>query len=171
MTRSCVLLTVILVHVVVLYGLVHAPPRRTIDGPPMFGPAIANRPVVEQAHPLRSRPWIPPAVEKSTLRVGLWHFPRVDIWPLAGEGCPSLSEFGPLMGTQPLAEGASAPAKHAPPQSIPASQSPRMVRWLRPAYPLEWAKTELEGTVQLGFRILPSGVADGIAFESSAGAQ
>lgn len=169
--RACLFLAIIFAHAVLFYELTHAPARATSDGPPMFGPAIANRPVAEQARPLRSRPWIPPAVEKSTVRVGLWHFPRVDIWPLAGESCPTPSEFGPLMGTQPVAVGASAPAKHPPPRSIPATQSPRMVRWLRPAYPLEWAKTEMEGTVQLGFRILPSGETDEIAIESSAGSQ
>src|SRR5579863_9032968 len=111
MTRSFVLLTVILVHGVLLYGIMHARPRRTMDGPPMFGPAMANKPVVEQAHPIRSRPWQPPATEKSTYRVEEWHFPRVDIWPATGEACPTTSEFGPLLDTQPQADEEQAPSR------------------------------------------------------------
>jgi TonB family protein len=172
MTRSAVLLTVILVHAVLLYAIIHAPPRRTFDGPPMFGPAVANKPVVEQAHPLRSRPWQPPpATEKSTYRVEEWHFPRVDIWPVTGEACPTTSEFGPLLDTQPEADEAQAPPRHAPPQSIPTSQKPRMVLWLRPAYPLDWARTEMEGTVRLRLKIRSTGATSEIKIQRGSGSQ
>jgi TonB family protein len=172
MTRSCVLLAVILVHAAFLYGIIHAPPRRTLDGPPMFGPAIANKPVVEQTHPMRSRMWQPPpATEKSTYRVEEWHFPRVDIWPVTGEGCPTTSEFGPLLDTQPDADEAQAPPRHAYPPSIPTSQKPRMVLWLRPTYPLDWARTEMEGTVRLRLIIRSTGATSGIRIQRSSGSQ
>jgi TonB family protein len=170
-TRSCVLLTVILVHAVLLYEIIHAPARRTFDGPPMFGPAMANKPVVEQVHPIRSRPWQPPTTEKSTYRVEEWHFPRVDIWPVTGEGCPTTSEFGPLLDRQPEADVAQAPPRHAPPQSIPTSQKPRMVLWLRPAYPLDWARTEMEGTVRLRFIIRSTGATSESKIQRSSGSQ
>ncbi len=150
----------------------HAPPRRTIDGPPMFGPAVANKPVVEQTHPIRSRPWQqPPAAEKSTYRVEEWHFPRVDIWPVTGGPCPTASEFGPLLDTQPEADEARAPPRHAPLQPTPASQKPRMVLWLRPAYPLDWARTEMEGTVRLQLIIRSTGATGEIQIQRSSGSQ
>ena len=171
MTRACVLLTVILVHAVLLYDVIHAPPRRTFDGPPMLRPATANKPVVEQAHPIRSRPWQPQATETSTSRVDEWHFPRVDIWPVTGEACPTTSQFGPLFDTQPEADPAQAPPGHTPPQSVPKSQKPRMVRWLRPSFPLDWARTEMEGTVRLRFVIRSTGATSEIDIQRSSGSQ
>jgi TonB family protein len=169
-TRSYVVVAVILAHALVLYALMHAPARVTFDGPSMFGAAIANQPVVEQAQPLRSRPWQPPVTKVvATHRVREWHFPRVDIWPVTGEPCPTTSEFGPLMGTRPVAEEVQAQSIHAPKLAIPKIQEPRMVLWLRPAYPLEWARTEMEGTVLLNLRIGPTGDTSEIKIARSSG--
>ncbi len=156
--RSYVLLIVVLAHAALLYAAIHSRARTTFDGPSMFGPATANKPVVEQTDPLRSRPYHPPVVDRSISEVQEWHFPRVDIWPVTGEACPTPSEFGPLMDAQPRAENkAQAPASAPQPPSIPKAQMPRMVLWLRPAYPLEWAWTEREGTVRLGLRYVRPG--------------
>jgi TonB family protein len=156
--QACVILAVVLAHAVILYEMTHAHSRATHDGPPMFREAIANKPVVEQTHPIRSRPWQPPVVDTSTYAVRNWRFPRIDIWPVTGEGCPIPSEFGPLMDTEPVADQAQAPP-------------PRMVLWLRPAYPLEWARTEMEGTVRLGLGIHPTGDPYEIEIERSSGSQ
>jgi outer membrane biosynthesis protein TonB len=169
--RSCVLLAVMLAHAVALYKLTHAPARATVDGPPMIRPAFAKDSQSEQAQPIRSRPWQPPVAETSTYAVQNWRFPRIDIWPVTGEGCPTPSEFGPLMDAEPEAEEAQVPPKRAPAQSIsvPTTEKPRMVLWLRPAYPLEWARTEMEGTIRLGLRIRPTGDAYEIEIERSSG--
>ncbi len=171
MIRSCILLTIILVHVVLLYQIAHAPPRRTLDGPPMFGAAIAEKPVIEQAHPVQSRPWQSASLEKATHRVQEWHFPRVDIWPVTGEPCPTPAEFGPLMEALPVADEAQVLTRLPIPPKIPRGQKPRMVLWLRPAYPLEWARTEMEGTVALGLRIRSTGNTEEIQIERSSGSQ
>jgi TonB family protein len=169
--RSWVVLAIILAHALVIYGLAHAPARVTLDGPPMFRAAIANEPIIEQVHPVRSRSWQPPAAEVSTRRVREWHFPKVDIWPVTGEACPTASQFGPLMGTRPVADEAPAQATPDSKLPIPKSQEPRMVLWLRPAYPLEWARTEMEGTVMLSLRIGPTGDTSEIEIGRSSGSQ
>lgn len=166
--RSCVIATVILIHAVLLYEATHARARPALDDPPMFGPAIAKKPVPEQAH-LELRPWASSAAEPSTYRVQEWHFARTDIWPVTGEACPTPSEFGPFIGTQAETDEGPTPTNRAVSKTIPTAQKPRMVLWLRPAYPLEWARTELEGTVELTFRIPPTGHTDGIEIERSSG--
>jgi TonB family protein len=144
-----------------------------MDGPPLLQPIIAEHWVPEPAQALRSRPWQPPVVESSPYDVRNWRFPRVDIWPVTGEGCPTPSEFGPWMGAQPIPEATQTPPKPTPAPAIstPASEKPRMVQWLRPDYPLEWAQTELEGTIQLSLRILSIGDTDDIRIERSSGSQ
>lgn len=172
-TRSFLLLFVLLAHAWVLYELTHARGRATLDGPPMFRAAIANAPIRE-AVPIRSRPWLPPVVERSSIHgVRAWHFPRIDVWPVNGEGCPSPHDSGPLMDADPVAEEEQAQPYPAPrePTAIPKIQKPRMVVWLRPSYTLDWARTEMEGTVRLGFRVLPTGGTDQIEVERSSGSQ
>jgi protein TonB len=172
-TRSFVLLAVVLAHVVALYALTRTPSRIGIDGPPLIREAISKKWVPDPVRAIRSRQWQPPAAEVPTYDGQEWHFPRVDIWPVTGEACPTPSEFGPLMDVQPVAEEAQGPPQHAPAQSTsaPAARTPRMVLWLRPAYPLEWARTELEGTIRLGLRIRPTGDTYQIAVERSSGSQ
>jgi TonB family protein len=77
------------------------------------------------------------------------------------------------MDKEPVPEEPQAPPKHPPAQSVsvPILQRPRMVQWLRPAYPLEWAQTELEGTMRLGFQIDQTGATHGIEIERSSGSQ
>ena len=170
--RSFLLIAVVLAHAGVLYELAHARVKPLSDGPAMFGPAIAQNPV-RQARLIQSRPWVPPVVESSIAGVRAWHFPRVDIWPVNGEGCPTPTDTGPLMGTAPVAEQDHTQLHRAPgePTSIPATQKPRMVVWLRPSYTLDWARTELEGTIQLGFRIRPTGYTYQLEIEQSSGSE
>jgi protein TonB len=171
--RSFLLLFVLLAHAGVLYELTHARGRATKDGPPMFRAAIANVPVVE-AVAIRSRPWLPPVVEKLSIQaVRTWHFPRIDVWPVNGEGCPTPHDSGPLLDADPVAEEELPPPypASAKPTAIPKIQKPRMVVWLRPSYTLDWARTEMEGTMRLGFRILPTGGTDQLEVEQSSGSQ
>ena len=104
----------------------------------------------------------------------VWHFPRVDIWPVTGEGCPTPHDTGPLMDTEPVAE-----EEQAQPVSSSCSgdfctynsEAAEMVVWLRPWYPLYWARTEMEGTIRLGLRISPTGDTYRTQMEQSSGSQ
>jgi TonB family protein len=139
----------------------------------MFRAAIAQTAWVQEAQPIRSRPWQPPVVESPIYGVRVWHFPRVDVWPVTGEGCPTPNDTGPLMDMEPVAEEEQTQLSRAPaqPTAVPKNQKPRMVVWMRPAYTLDWAWTELEGTVRLGFRIRPTGGTYRIEIEQSSGSQ
>ena len=171
-TRSFLLLFVLLAHAGFLHELTQARGRVTLDGPPMFRAAIANTPVKE-ALPIRSRPWLPPVAERPIHGVRAWHFPRIDIWPMNGEGCPTPHDTGPLLDADPVAEEEQIqPYPALPdPASIPKVQKPRMIVWLRPSYTLDWARTEMEGTIRLGFRILPTGGTSQMEVEQSSGSQ
>ena len=158
--RTCILLAVGLAHGVALYALIHAHTRIGMDGPPMIRPAIAKNRVPEPIRAIESRPWQPSVAEVLPYPDRVWHFPRVDIWPMTGEPCPTPSEFGPIMDTQPVAEDVKAP-----------TGTPRMVLWLRPAYPMQWARTEMEGTTRLAFKIRATGNTDEIQVERSSGSQ
>ena len=140
----------------------------------MFRTAVANIPIRE-ALPIRSKPWLPPLVERSSVRdVRAWHFPRIEVWPVNGEGCPTPHDSGPLLDADPVAEiDQTQPyPTSSEPTAIPRIQKPRMVVWLRPAYTLDWARTETEGTVRLGFQIhLPSGGTDQIEVEENSGSR
>jgi TonB family protein len=139
----------------------------------MFRAAIAQTAWVQEAQPIRSRPWQPPVVERPIYGVRVWHFPRVDVWPVTGEGCPTPNDTGPLMDMEPVTDEEQTQLSRAPaqPTSVPKNQKPRMVVWMRPAYTLDWAWTELEGTVRLGFRIRPTGGTYQIEIEQSSGSQ
>jgi TonB family protein len=173
-TRSFILLALMLAYAGALYEITHARARATLDGPPMFRPAIARNAPVQEARPIRSRPWQPPVAERSIYGVRAWHFPRIDIWPVAGnEVCPTPNDTGPLMDTDPVAEEEQTQLHRAPaqPTSVPTTQKPRMVVWLRPSYTLDWARTEMEGTIRLGFRIRPTGETYQTEIEQSSGSQ
>lgn len=171
--RMCVLLAVGLAHGVALYALIHAHTRIGLDGPPMIRPAIAKNRMREPIRAIGSRPRQPSVAEVLPYPDRVWHFPRVDIWPMTGEPCPTPSEFGPIMDTQPVAEDMQAPPKPAPAKSTsePKTGTPRMVQWLRPAYPMEWARTEMEGTTRVAFKIRATGNTDEIEVERSSGSQ
>ena len=171
--RSWVLAAVIHAHAGALYELTHSRARATLDGPPMFGPAIAKKAPVREALPIASRPWQGPVTERPIEHVRAWHFPRVDIWPVTGEGCPTPTDTGPLMDADPVAEEEQTQPSSAPAQStpIPRSQKPRMIVWLRPSYTLDWARTEMEGTLRLALRISPSGDIYQLQIDQSSGSQ
>jgi TonB family protein len=171
--RICLVLAVGLGHGVALYALLHVHRRIGMDGPPMIRPAIAKNPVREPIRAIESRPWQPSKAEVLPYPDRVWHFPRVDIWPMTGEPCPTPSEFGPIMDTQPVAEDVQAPAERAPAKSISELKTgtPRMVLWLRPAYPMQWALTEMEGSTRLAFKIRTTGNTDEIEVERSSGSQ
>ena len=171
--RSWVLVAVILAHAGAWYELTHSRARVTLDGPPMFRAATTLESPAGEPHGIASRPWQPPVIEKSIYGMRAWHFPRVDIWPVTGEGCPTPHDTGPLMDTEPVAEEEQAQPYRRPaqPTSVPTTQKPRMVVWLRPSYPLDWARTEMEGTIRLGLRISPTGDTYQTQIEQSSGSQ
>src|SRR6201992_2361345 len=136
--RAWALSAVILIHAAVLYGITHAPARVTKDGPPLFRPAITERTDVAEQGGIRSRAWQPALVDKAPDTVRDWHFPRIDIWPVHGDACPTPSEFGPLMGSEPVADEAQpSPGNSSAHRATPPKRAkPRMVLWLSPFYTL-----------------------------------
>ena len=121
--------------------------------------------------PVTSRVYEPGAVEELTTNVKAWHFPRIEIWPMNGESRATPSEFSPFMDADPVAEEATASDTRVTdrPHRIPKTDAPRMVLWMRPAYTADWAITEREGTVRLGFTISSSGGVSDIQVEESSG--
>jgi TonB family protein len=171
--RSCVLLAVIIAHGIFWYGIAHAPARVTRDGPPLLRASIAENSEVGEPQGIRSRAWQPTVIDTSSYPMREWHFPRTDIWPLTGGACPTPSEFGPLMDSEPATDEPRVPPKRASaqPQSTPKSAKPRLVLWLSPFYTMDLARTEMEGTLRLAFKIRSTGDTDEIEIERSSGSQ
>jgi TonB family protein len=138
----------------------------------MFRPAIVEYAVAPEQGGLRSRAWQPPLIDTSSHPVQQWHFPRIDIWPVSGDTCPTPSEFGPLMGEEPVADEARAPPLKPAfphPESTPNRAKPRMILWLSPFYKLGWGRTEMEGAVRLAFAISSTGGVDEVEVQRSSG--
>ena len=123
--------------------------------------------------PVTSRVYEPGAVEEQTAKIRVWHFPPVEIWPINGEPSPTPSEFSPFMDADPVAEEATASETRVAgrPHRIPKTDAPRMIIWMRPAYTADWAQTEREGTVRVGFTISSSGGVSAIKVDESSGSK
>src|ERR1700753_3092422 len=98
-TKLGLLIAAVLFHGAALYCITHARGRNTHDGPALFGPATSNDPRFVTLRPVTSRLYQSPISAMSN-PVQTWHFPRVDLWPVTGEGQPAPSEFGPLMDAE-----------------------------------------------------------------------
>jgi TonB family protein len=103
--------------------------------------------------PLAARPWEPPAQgNELTPPPRQWRFPRIDLWPSVLGYAATVSEFTPVTE-------AEADPPEMPPAALDGKTPPkrrsvlRMVRWLRPEYPVEWASMGIEGSVLLDLRI------------------
>jgi hypothetical protein len=73
--RSIVICVVLLAHAGIVYELAHSRARATLDGPPLFRPAIARSSGPTSQDAIRSRQ-SQPAIETSTNRLRVWGFPN-----------------------------------------------------------------------------------------------
>lgn len=103
---------------------------------------------------LAAKPPAAPVDDQSTPPARHWVFAPIDIWPSAPGWSPTLSDFTPVTDGRP-----------DPPDTPPISQGGRpvrrpilrMVRWLRPSYPVDWALAGVQGSVVLDLLISPNG--------------
>jgi TonB family protein len=159
--RSHVVVVLILVscHAAVFYGIAQTrAPRSNTDGPPMFGPVVSEL-GERRGLALPGRSVAPAAEDQSTPPPGHWIFPPIDIWPSVAGPPATLSEFTPVTDAQP-----DPPDTQTRPQDglrankpAPRRSKLRMVRWLRPEYPVERALAGVEGSVLLDLLIDPHG--------------
>jgi len=153
-SRVIVALILVICYPALFYVVEHARASRSnADGPPMFRAIVSE--IGERRAGMSSRSFAP-AEDQTTEPPRHWVFPPIDIWPSALGWSATLSEFTPVSD-----------ARHDPrfeqqddlSSGKPVGRRPvlRMIRWLRPEYPLEWALAGKEGTVLLNLRIDPSG--------------
>jgi TonB family protein len=150
-SRVVVVLVLVLCYAAVFYSMsrIRALPSGA-DGPAAFGPVVSQ--IGEHRDGMTSRGFFP--TENQSLQPPHdWIFPPIDIWPNPPGWSATLSEFTPVADAQPDPDEVDASS------NIPASRRSRlhMVRWLRPAYPAEWALAGVEGSVVLELLIDANG--------------
>jgi TonB family protein len=153
--RAVVVLALVSCHVVLFYGISQTRAlKSSADGPPMFGPVVLNKWRDLHQRYVTSRPSSEPMQEDQSIPPSRhWKFPPIDIWPSSASRPATLSRFTPVTDAQPD------PTDTLTAQEGIANKPPvrlstlRMVRWLRPDYPIEWAVAGMDGSVLLDPRI------------------
>lgn len=170
-SRTVVVLLLLTGYLGLLYGVTHTRARRSgATGLPMLTPVISEV-GVRRGDALTGRP-PPTAVEdESTPPARHWIFDPIDIWPSTPGRSATLSEF------TPVSEARADPRDLEPaPQNQQPAKKPgrrpstlRLVRWLRPQYPPDWAAAGVSGSVVLDLLIDPGGKPVAISVAQSSG--
>ncbi len=170
-SRTVVVLLLLSGYLGLLYGVTHTGARRSRStGLPMLTPVISEV-GVRRGDALMGRP-PPTAVEdESTPPSRHWIFDPIDIWPSTPGRTAALSEF------TPVSEARADPRDLEPaPQNQQSAKKPgrrpstlRLVRWLRPQYPADWAAAGVSGSVVLDLLIDPGGKPVAISVAQSSG--
>ena len=84
-----------------------------------------------------------------------WKFPPFDVWPSDLTDAPRMSELSSASGAEAVPseteETVPAPTSIEPRASVRTNLG--VLRWVRPAYPAEWAQTGKEGSVVLSVHV------------------
>jgi TonB family protein len=150
-----VVLALVSCHVVLFYGISQTrAPKSSTDGPPMFGPVVSNEWRDLHQRSVTSRRWSGPMQKDQPAPPSRhWKFPPVDIWPSSASRPATLSGFTPVADAQPDPTDTQTPRDERANKPPVRLSKLRMVRWLRPEYPLEWAVAGMDGSVLLDQRI------------------
>jgi TonB family protein len=167
-SRTVVVLLLLTGYLGLLYGVTHTrAPRSEATGPPMLTPVISEV-GVRRGDALVGRP--PPAAgeDESPAPARHWIFAPIDIWPSTPGRSAALSEFTPVSEARADPRDSlqnQQPAKK--PGRRPSTL--RLIRWLRPQYPPDWAAAGVSGSVVLDLLIDLSGKPVAITVAQSTG--
>jgi len=155
LSHVVVVLALVSCHVVLFYGISHTRASKpSTDGPPMFGPVVSNEWRDLHQRPVTSKRWSAPTqVDQLTEPSRHWKFSPVDIWPSSASRPATLSGFTPVTDAQPDPIDTQAPRDERANKTPVRLSKLRIVRWLRPEYPMEWAVAGMDGSVLLEQRI------------------
>jgi TonB family protein len=177
--RAVVLLFVVMGHVALFYVIWNSHTVRNsseaipkgFTGRTLFGPVISTKDGPTLKHPILSMP-LPLRSEKEAAWASnpprLWRFPAIDLWPSPLGLCPIPIDFNLQARADTL--GALNPPERPPRGAGPRRSMLRMIRWLRPVYPIESALTDMEGSVLLNLQIDPQGRPIQVTLARSSGA-
>jgi len=165
--RVAVLLLVVICHVAAFYIIRNSHTARISSGAipkdftgrSLFGPAISPEGSTLK-HPILSMPLPVTGEEKVEWAADpprLWRFPAIDLWPSPVGLCPIPTEFDLDARAEPP-DASNPPEPGRPPRGVgPRRGMLRMIRWLRPIYPIESALSDMEGSTLLDLQIDPQG--------------
>ncbi len=170
-SRTVVVLLLLSAYLGLLYGVTHTRARRSeATGLPMLTPVISEV-GVRRGDALIGRP--PPAAAEYefTAPARHWIFAPIDIWPSTPGRAATLSEFTPVSEARADPRDLEPPLQNEQPAKMPAQRPStlRLVRWLRPQYPPDWAVAGVSGSVVLDLLIDPSGKPIAISVAQSSG--
>jgi TonB family protein len=172
-SRTVVVLLLLSGYLGLLYGVAHTGARRSeATGPPMLTPVISEV-GVRRGDALEGKP--PPAAvveAESTPPARHWIFAPIDIWPSTPGRAATLSEFTPVSEARADPRDPEPALQNQQPAKKPGRRTStlRLVRWLRPEYPPDWAAAGVSGAVVLDLLIDPSGKPAVISVAQSSGA-
>jgi TonB family protein len=154
-SRAVVVLLLAAGYVALLYGLAHTGPRSSnTSGPPMLTPVISQV-GVRRGDALAAKAPAAAVEDQITPPARHWIFPPIDIWPSGPGWSAETSEFTPVSEAHadPRDVQTVPPIAQPPGKPAPRLSQLRMVRWLRPQYPSDWAAAGMSGTVVLDLLI------------------
>jgi protein TonB len=168
-----VILLLVVGYIALLYGIAHTRAAKSgANGVPMFGPVI-SRVGQRRGDALAARPAAGSAEDDSLAPARHWIFSPIDIWPTAPGSAPPASEFTPVSDAEADPRDIQPPAPNAQPAKEPRQNRStlRMVRWMRPEYPTDWALAGKQGSVVLDLLIGPDGKPVHIAVAQGSGSE
>jgi TonB family protein len=170
-SRAVVVLLLLCAYLGLLYGVTHTRARRSeATGSPMLTPVISEVGVRRGDALTGSSP--PAAVEdESTPPARHWIFAHIDIWPSTPGRTAAWSEFTPVSEAQADPPDLEPALPNKQPGKMPRQRPStlRLVRWLRPEYPPDWAAAGVSGSVVLDLLINPGGKPVAISVAQSSG--
>ena len=181
--RAAVLCFVVICHLALFYIIWNSHTVRNSSGAipkgftgrTLFGPVISTKGGPTLEHPILSMP-VPPTSEKEAEWASnpprLWRFPAIDLWPRPVGLCPITTDFNLEARAESESPDATNPPKPERSQrgAGPRRSMLRMIRWLRPLYPVESAVTDMEGSALLDLQIDAQGRPIQVAVARTSGA-
>lgn len=172
-TRGLFVLGLIVLHLTFFYGFAqnHARSANSND-PPMFGPVVSQVWREVRQRPLTSKEWTSESTRDLTPPSHRWRFSSIDIWPAERQWNDPTS-FTPVTDAEPDPPDTPVTTQdtaHAKRAAVDHAKL-RMIRWVRPAYPMQWAQAGLEGAVQLDLRVDPRGFPIEVRLTQRSGSQ
>jgi TonB family protein len=143
--RASAIAAIIIVHAAILYAI-RISPYIGGDFPMLLGAelssALAGKSVDRHA-------------AEHTAPDRRWKFPPFDVWPSDPGNAPRMSELSSASGAEAVPNEAEAPirASTSSESREVARTNLGILRWVRPAYPAQWAQAGKEGSVVVSVHI------------------
>jgi periplasmic protein TonB len=169
--RGSAVAAILIIHGAILYSMARSRASPMADSRAMFAPIT-----VEKGQPSGGITVAAPksAGQQATEQAvpeSHWRFPPFDVWPSDPGNAPRMAELSSATGARavPSETDEPIPAATSIGRPTPVRTHFGILRWVRPAYPAEWAHAGKHGSVVLSVHIDDRGRPVEVAIARSAG--